>query len=81
MSSARMDARQERLSAREDVLDDVVDRFRDRIHGLDDDEEEALVDAALDRLSDEVDIGTVEARDALEDVADAYGTRRGRPQQ
>ncbi|MDY6769666.1 MAG: V-type ATP synthase subunit E family protein [Candidatus Nanohaloarchaea archaeon] len=74
LSAARMDARQERLAAREDVLEDVFDRFRDRVHDMDDDTEEELVAAALDRLDDDIDIGTVHARDALEDVADEYGT-------
>ncbi len=69
-----MQAREKTLQAREDVLQRVFDRFRDRVQDLDEETERELVEAALDRLDDAVDIGTVHARDALEDLASDYGT-------
>ncbi|MDY6768860.1 MAG: V-type ATP synthase subunit E family protein [Candidatus Nanohaloarchaea archaeon] len=73
LAAARMDARQAALAAREDVMDDVVDRFHDRIEELDEDDEHVLVAAALDRLDGAVDIGTVHVSDHLHDLASDYG--------
>lgn len=74
ISGARMEAKEKRLAAREDVLEQAFDRFRERVDDLDEDTEQELVEAALERLQDQVDIGTVRAREALEDVAADYGT-------
>lgn len=73
LSSARMEARKKRLAAREDVLDDAFDQFRETVLNLDEDEERELIEAGLDRLSETADIGTVHAPAAFEDLATEYG--------
>lgn len=73
LSSARMEARKKRLAARQDVLDDAFDRFREELDALDENEERDLIETGLDRLSSAVDIGTVHAPAAFEDLATEYG--------
>ncbi|WP_280586335.1 V-type ATP synthase subunit E [Halorubrum sp. Boch-26] len=57
LSSAKLEAKQERLGARRDVLEDVRDDVEAAIEGLDDDRRrkltEALLDAALAEFDDE----------------------------
>ncbi|MFB6077105.1 MAG: V-type ATP synthase subunit E family protein [Candidatus Nanohaloarchaea archaeon] len=74
LSSARMEARQMKMEARQDVLDDAFEAFRDAVHDLDSDTEAELVEDALEALADRIDIGTVTVADAFEDIASAYGT-------
>lgn len=71
LSSARMDARQTRLAAREEVLEETFQQFRDRVHDIEEDTERDLIADALEGL--DVDIGTVIVRDAFEDVAAEHG--------
>lgn len=73
LASARMEARKKRLAAREAVLDAAFQQFRDDILDLSEDEERDLIEAGLDRLSELVDIGTVHAPTAFEDLAEEYG--------
>lgn len=74
IAAAKMDARKQRLAAREEALSNVFNQFRGRVTELGEDAERELIEAALDRLSDKADIGTVYADAAFEDTAAAYGT-------
>ncbi len=73
LSNARMDARQTKLAARESVMEDAFDAFRDRVADLGAADERELVAAALDRLDGRLDIGTVTVAGDLEDLAAEYG--------
>jgi V/A-type H+-transporting ATPase subunit E len=73
LSSARMQAKKERLAAREELLDEVYEQFTDRVHDIDDDREAELLESALNDLSDDVDIGTVYTRSVHQDLAEEHG--------
>ncbi len=73
LSAARMQAKRKRLEAREDLLEQVYDQFRERVQDLDEDREEELIENALESLSDDIEIGTVYASAAHEDLAEQYG--------
>lgn len=73
LSSARMQAKKQRLAAREELLDDVYAQFRERVQAIDDESEAELLEQALDRLDDDIDIGTVYTRSEHQDLADQYG--------
>lgn len=73
LSAARMQAKRKRLEAREDVLEQVYEQFRDRIQNLDEDKEEELIKNVLDRLDDQIDIGTVYAGKDHKTLAKKYG--------
>jgi V/A-type H+-transporting ATPase subunit E len=73
LSSARMDAKKQRLGAREELLDDVYSQFRDEVQEIDDDTAADLLESALDRLDNDIDIGTVHTRSAHQDLAESYG--------
>ncbi|WP_144799848.1 V-type ATP synthase subunit E [Halorubrum depositum] len=60
LSSAKLEAKQERLGARRDVLEDVRDDVEAAIEGLDDDRRreltETLLDASLAEFDDDEDV-------------------------
>lgn len=73
LSAARMQARKKKLQARESILDEAFDTFKERILNLDTEKEQELIENALKRLDDDIDIGTVYAAEKHEDVATQYG--------
>lgn len=73
LSAARMDAKKKRLAAREELLEAVYDQFRERVNDLGEEKTRELIENALERLSDDVEIGTVYTREAYKDLAREYG--------
>lgn len=73
LSSAKMDARKLKQEARQDVLEEAFEQFRSRIMDMDAEDEQDLVEDALDRLDDRIDIGTIITSSQNEDVASGYG--------
>ncbi len=77
LSSAKLEAKQERLAARRDVLEDVRDGVEEAIAGLEGDRRreltEALLDASLAEFSDDADVavyGRAEDVDLLEELVE-----------
>jgi len=78
LSSAKLEAKQERLGARRDVLEDVHDDVEAAIAGLDDDRRreltETLLDASLAEFDDDDDVAVytrAEDVELLEDLVEA----------
>jgi V/A-type H+-transporting ATPase subunit E len=79
LSSAKLEAKQERLEARRDALEDVRDTVEDEIAGLEGDDREeltrALLDAASTEFEDDDDVsvyGRSEDEDLLTDLVADY---------
>jgi len=77
LSSAKLEAKQERLSARRDVLEDVYDDVEAAIEGLDGDRRreltETLLDATLAEFDDDDDVAVytrAEDVDLVEELVD-----------
>ncbi len=73
LSAARMEAKRKRLEAREDILDDVYEQFKERVQNLDSERESELIENALESLSDDIEIGTVYVSPDHKSVANRYG--------
>jgi V/A-type H+-transporting ATPase subunit E len=79
LSSAKLEAKQMRLEARRDVLEDVRDRVEDELATMDGDEREELTRALLDAASAEFDadasvsvFGREDDHDMLETIVEDY---------
>lgn len=73
LSAARMEAKRKRLEAREDVLEDVCNQFKERVNDLDEETEAELIENALESLSDDIDIGTVYTSNDHKSLSEDYG--------
>ncbi|MFB6132893.1 MAG: V-type ATP synthase subunit E [Halanaeroarchaeum sp.] len=79
LSSAKLEAKQERLEARRDILEEVRETLEERIANLPDDEREELVRVLLDAATTEFDEGSTlriytrpDDTDLLESILDEY---------
>lgn len=59
IASARMDAKKQKLAAKQDVMDEAYDQLRERVHDLDHDRKVELISSVLDTLAGQHDIGHV----------------------
>lgn len=75
IAAARMEAKNQRLAAKQDVMDEAYSRLEERIRSLPKDEKLELIESVLDRLSAEHDIGRVIVpsgfRSAVSEMTDA----------
>ncbi|WP_435094500.1 V-type ATP synthase subunit E [Halorubrum sp. N11] len=79
LSSAKLEAKQERLGARRDVLEDVYDDVEATIDGLDGDRRreltETLLDAALAEFDDDADVAVYTRAEDVELVEELVDGR------
>lgn len=68
LSSAALEAKQERLGARRDLLQEVYDRVTERIAELPEERREELTRELLDASADEFDEGTISVHGRSEDL-------------
>lgn len=79
LSSAKLEAKQEQLGARRDVLEDVRDDVEAAIEGLDDDRRreltETLLDASLAEFDDDEDVAVYTRAEDVELLEDLVADR------
>jgi len=75
IASARMDAKKQKLAAKQDVMDEAYDKLEQRVHALDRESKVELIRTVLDELGTEHAIGHVHVphgfKDAVKDLTDA----------
>lgn len=75
IAAARMEAKNRRLAAKQDVMDEAYSRLEERMRSLPKDEKLELIESVLDRLGTEHDLGRVIVpsgfRSAVSEMTDA----------
>jgi V/A-type H+-transporting ATPase subunit E len=68
LSKARMDAKNQRLEAKQEAIDEVFDRFRNRLRQMSDSERQKFVESCLDQV--EFEVGRLEASERFQSAAE-----------
>lgn len=71
LSNARLKAKEKKLEARQDAIDEVFGDFRDELDGLTDEERKSFVSECLEKVGFEV--GTVKASESFQEIVEDEG--------